>query len=187
MNIENFFENYGYLAIFIGSMFEGELIVSFAGSLCYQKVLSTPLVILLATLGTMFSEQICFYIGRYLGAKYLHKSKRFKHQIELIFVLIRKYQTTFILGCRFLYGLRTLSPFIIGASKITPRHFSIYNVIAALIWSVISVSIGYASAYVSNSLGYSNNLGYVFTFIIIFVSISIVAFFIKQFIKQLKV
>lgn len=186
MNLETFFTNYGYIAIFIGAAFEGELVVSFAGSLAYNNILYLPYVIILSTLGTMFAEQICFYLGRFLGSKYLHRINKFQDKINTIFSLVKRYQTLFILSCRFLYGLRNLSPLIIGAARVDPIKFSILNAVAAVIWSLISVGIGYMGAYVSQALGYSNIAGHCLTFILILTSIIILGFFIKQFLKSIK-
>jgi len=56
-------------------------------------------------------------------------------------------QILLILGFRFLYGLRTVTPFVIGASKITPTRFIILNILGAAIWAVIVGGMGYLFGY----------------------------------------
>jgi len=182
----SFVTEYGYWAVFIGSLIEGEMIVSIAGTFAYQGLLSLPYVIFFSTIATIIGEQICFYIGRFLGQRYLHKFPKFHSKIEIGFKLLHKYQTSFILMCRFLYGLRILSPFIIGSAKIDPLKYTILNCIAAVIWSVISTSIGYFGAYLGNHFGYSTAGQYIFTGVFILCTLSILPFFIKQIMKEMK-
>lgn len=48
-----------------------------------------------------------------------------------------------IVGFRFLYGIRTVTPFIIGASGLNPGRFIIWNFIGAGAWAVAVGSLGY--------------------------------------------
>jgi membrane protein DedA with SNARE-associated domain len=48
-----------------------------------------------------------------------------------------------ILGFRFLYGLRTVTPFVLGSSKIAPLYFMILNILGAFIWTIVIGVIGY--------------------------------------------
>lgn len=176
-NFESLLGQYGYIAVFVGALFEGELIVSLAGALSYQKILHPGKVILISGLATMVSEQICFYIGRYLGSKYVNENWP---KAQKVLGLVKKYQVLFILGCRFLYGLRTVSPFIIGSAKIDPVKFTIYNAVAAFMWSTISVGIGYFGAYAADSLGYSHIASYMITGVVVLASIAIVGVIVRH-------
>jgi membrane protein DedA with SNARE-associated domain len=57
--------------------------------------------------------------------------------------LLDKHQIWLILGFRFLYGLRTVAPFIIGASRISPFRFLILNILGASIWALVIGILGY--------------------------------------------
>ena len=57
--------------------------------------------------------------------------------------MLDKHQVWLILGFRFLYGLRTITPFIIGASRISPLRFLILNILGASIWAIVIGVIGY--------------------------------------------
>jgi membrane protein DedA with SNARE-associated domain len=58
-------------------------------------------------------------------------------------VLMGKHQLWLILGFRFLYGLRSVTPFLIGTSKIAPFGFFIMNMVGASVWAVIIGTMGY--------------------------------------------
>jgi membrane protein DedA with SNARE-associated domain len=47
------------------------------------------------------------------------------------------------LGFRFIYGIRNVTPFVIGASRLSPLKFFILNFLGALIWAVSFGLIGY--------------------------------------------
>ncbi|EOS96357.1 membrane protein [Erwinia tracheiphila PSU-1] len=49
----------------------------------------------------------------------------------------------FVIGVCFIYGLR-----IIGASKLKPQEFLLFNVIGTTLWALIFVSLGYAGGQV---------------------------------------
>ena len=58
--------------------------------------------------------------------------------------LIQRYHTPLILGVRFLYGLRTVGPMVIGMSPLPNFHFVLLNALGAIIWAVIIATLGYA-------------------------------------------
>jgi hypothetical protein len=48
-----------------------------------------------------------------------------------------------VLAFRFLYGLRLLSPFVIGTTHISYRRFLLLNAMAALVWAGIFATLGF--------------------------------------------
>ncbi len=46
-------------------------------------------------------------------------------------------RTGFILAFRFIYGMRTVSPVIIGLSSVSARRFVVLNAVAAIVWGVV--------------------------------------------------
>ncbi|MEX6314318.1 DedA family protein [Providencia manganoxydans] len=57
--------------------------------------------------------------------------------------MIRQHENFIIIAIRFAYGLRTVGPIIIGASKVNPFKFFILNILGGALWGVIIVSCGY--------------------------------------------
>ncbi|MGD0663409.1 MAG: DedA family protein, partial [Syntrophorhabdales bacterium] len=54
-----------------------------------------------------------------------------------------RYRTLLVIGFRFAYGFRTVTPFAIGLSNIRTSRFLVLNTIGALGWSVGVALIGY--------------------------------------------
>ncbi len=137
----------GYFILLLGSFVEGESVVLTAGFFAYKGYLSLPLIILIAFLGSTAADQLLFFLGRIYGPGLLERKPSLKPKAEKAFMLLKKYNVWFIMGFRFVYGIRTVSPFVIGASGIDVKRFAILNVIAAAIWSVLSCCAGYLLGY----------------------------------------
>lgn len=143
MSLEDFLQSWGYIAILIGTFLEGETIVIFAGIFASQGMMSLPLVFATALFGTFAGDQIYFTIGKHWGSKLLYRHPAIKRKTRSVFRLLKKYETGFILSFRFLYGLRNVSPFVIGMNGIGHPRFALLNFIAAFAWATIFAGGGY--------------------------------------------
>jgi membrane protein DedA with SNARE-associated domain len=56
---------------------------------------------------------------------------------------LERHPTAFILGFRFLYGLRTVSPVAVGTSEVSQARFLALNALAATLWAALFTAIGY--------------------------------------------
>jgi len=97
---------------------------------------------------SLLADQGSYFIGRYYGKSLINSFPSLKPRTERAFQLLRRYDNLFILSCRFIYGVRTISPFVIGASGVGVSRFIILNLIAAAIWSVSSCVTAYYFAYI---------------------------------------
>lgn len=141
--LQSFIENYGYLAILIGTFFEGETILILAGLAAHLGYLQLPWVIAAAFTGSLAGDQLYFRLGRRHGQRWLERRPRWQRRSHRVLVLLERHQTLLIIGFRFLYGLRTAAPFVIGMSGISPQRFLLLNTIGALLWSVAVGVLGY--------------------------------------------
>ncbi|WP_446809520.1 DedA family protein [Methylomonas sp. 2BW1-5-20] len=135
--------DYGYLALFIGTYLEGETILVIAGFLAHGGYLELEWVMLTAFLGTFAGDQTFFYLGRWKGIAFLEKRPLWHSKTDKVFDLLHKHQIPVILGFRFLYGVRNVTPFVIGASKIHPLKFFLLNFLGAGIWAIAVAYLGY--------------------------------------------
>jgi len=56
-------------------------------------------------------------------------------KVEFAFTLLRRQENLFILSFRFIYGLRNISPFIIGMTGVSRVKFVVLNMLAAIVWA----------------------------------------------------
>lgn len=154
ININDLLVNYGYWAVFIGCLLEGETILILGGLAAHQTSLRLVDVILVATLGGMLGDQILFWVGRFFGPRILPRLHRQQATIDRVSGLIQRYPTASIFSVRFLYGMRLVGPLVIGASRLSPIRFSLVNLLGAAVWATLFVMGGYwAGEALQNLLG----------------------------------
>lgn len=143
MDLQSIIENYGYAAIFIGTFLEGETILVLAGLAVHRGYLVLTWVILAAFLGSLCCDQLFFYLGRKHSQAVLSRRPAWKQKAQKVNRLMGRFETLIILSFRFLYGLRTVSPFVIGMSTVSVKKFVMLNAAGALIWAAAVAYGGY--------------------------------------------
>ena len=152
MSLELLITTYGYWAIGIGTFLEGETILVLGGFAAHRGFLELPWVMVCAFLGSFCGDQLYFYIGRANGERLLNNRPHWRAKSGRVFALLDKHQTGLILGFRFLYGLRTVTPFLIGAARIPPLRFFMLNMLGALVWAVVVAALGYFFGYAMEAI-----------------------------------
>lgn len=149
--MESFLSAYGqkigYLIVLVGSFFEGESVVLTAGFLSFTNFFSLPVVMFIAFAGSVSADQLLFFIGRRYGPGLIERRPHWKKRTEKIFYHLQRHSTLFIMGFRFVYGIRAISPIVIGASGVSIKRFAVLNLIAGVIWAVVSCGAGYGLGY----------------------------------------
>jgi len=134
---------YGQVAIFLGSAIEGETVAFFGGVAARRAVISYPQAAVAASLGSFLADEMLFISGRY--ATHTSIVRRFAEisTARRITDLLEKHPAVFILSFRFIYGIRTVSPVIIGMSNVSTIQFVVFNAISAGVWGTTITGIGY--------------------------------------------
>jgi membrane protein DedA with SNARE-associated domain len=136
-------EHYGYWVVGFGSIIEGETIVAIGGYFAREQALDLKTVMAIAFIGSFAGDQALFQLGKRLGPEFLARRPRLNVKAEKVFGLLSRYQTLFILGFRFVYGMRTISPLAIGASGLSTTRFFLLNGCAAAVWAVLVSLLGF--------------------------------------------
>ena len=144
MDLASLIQNWGYPAVFAGSLIEGETILALAAVAAHRGYLSLPWVIAAAAAGGFLGDQIYFLVGRFGGGRVLARWPRLRPGAERVRQLLDRYDTPLILGVRFLYGLRTVGPLAIGMSRVHWVRFALLNLAGAIVWAGLVAGIGYA-------------------------------------------
>lgn len=126
-----------YLVIVLFTFFEGETVVLIGGALISGGEVNMSVITLAACalLGSFCGDQTWFYIGRRYGTPLLTRWPNMAKKTEWAFRLLHRHETLFILSFRFIYGVRNVSPFIIGMSGVSRLKFLVLNLIAATVWA----------------------------------------------------
>ena len=133
--------NDGYLAILIGTFFEGETILLLGGFAAPLGYLDLPWMIASGLTGSFCGDQVFYYIGRHVGPQIIARRLLWQERAERVYKPLRRHQDLLILTFRFFYGLRNVTPFAMGAANVSRMRFFTLNLIGAVLWAI---SFGYA-------------------------------------------
>ncbi len=81
MDINGLIEQYGYAALVVGSVAEGETITLLGGVAAHQGLLKFPLVAAAVALGGMIGDQLLYFLGLRFGPALLQRFA--KHQKKI--------------------------------------------------------------------------------------------------------
>jgi membrane protein DedA with SNARE-associated domain len=143
MTLAELLDRYGYVAVVVGTFFEGETILIMAGFAAHQGYLHLPGVMLGAFVGSLAGDQLAFYLGRSQGQRLVARFPRLQVGVQHASRLLERYGTLLLLGFRFVYGIRNVTPFTAGLSHISVARFAVLNVLGAAVWSVAIAAAGY--------------------------------------------
>src|SRR6476620_9614137 len=132
-----------YLIIFVWTFLEGETIILFAGFAAAQGLVDPLLLVTFAWLGSFAGDQCYFWLGRNYGVRLLDRFPRWRGGVDTALSWLERYNTGFILSFRFIYGVRNLSSFAMGLSAIRWQRFLLLNFLAAGLWAVSFIAVGY--------------------------------------------
>lgn len=143
MDFASAVESYGYPAVLLGSLLEGETVVALAGLAAHRGYLSLEWVIAIAAVGAFLGDQVYFFLGRRFGSRLLARFPRLAPQVARGNALLARYDAVVILGMRFVYGLRMAGAIAVGMSHMRWPRFAVLNLLGALIWAPLVAGAGY--------------------------------------------
>ena len=144
MNFEELLESYGVWAVLIGSCFEGEMVNTLAGIGARAGYLPWPWVILLGWSGTFLATQAWFLAGKYAGEAVLKRRPQYQPKVDKATTLLHRRGIWVFVFYRFLYGLRTITPFAIGMTGVSTIKFMVIDGLCWLLWLGALATLGYA-------------------------------------------
>jgi membrane protein DedA with SNARE-associated domain len=143
LDVPQLIAQYGYLAVFIGTLLEGETVLALAGFAAHLGHLKLPTVIAVAFAGSVIGDQTAFLIGHRWGNRLLARSARLAAAVERVKPHLRRHANLFVLVNRFLVGLRTAGPIAVGIVGMPWPRFLVLNMIGAALWSATIATLGY--------------------------------------------
>src|SRR5512141_583644 len=82
MSFETIISRFGYPALVVGLLLEGETILVLAAFMARRGYLELPWVILIGFLVTFASDQFFFWLGRLQGEQFLERRPAWKQSVE---------------------------------------------------------------------------------------------------------
>ena len=143
MTLEAFITAYGYPALVIGTLLEGGVVGMVAGGLAHRGYLQLPWVICVIFGCSFGADQFFFRVGKRNGMALLAKRPKLEPQVDRVRRFLVTYHIIAVLGFRFIYGMRTITPIVIGASGFDTRRFVLLNLCSTLLWATVVGCSGY--------------------------------------------
>lgn len=141
--MEEFLDHYGYIALTVGTFFEGETAILLASSLIHRGIFSGVPTVLFAFAGSFISDWIYFLIGRFNGKVFVARRPSLQKRMEPMQRFFRTHQMPILFSYRFLYGFRVVIPLMVGMSGLSPRKYLFYSVVTGLLWAGTVSMLGY--------------------------------------------
>ena len=144
MNVQSLVETYGYVAVFIGCVLEGETVLVLAGTAAHLGYLALPLVIGVAATGAFLGDQLWFLVGRRYGPTIFQRWPKLQRGEALVHAQLDKHGAWIVMAMRFAVGLRMAIPLAMGAStSMSHGRFALLNALGAVVWSILFSVAGY--------------------------------------------
>jgi membrane-associated protein len=135
---------YGLLAVFVGTLLEGEGILIVAAALSAQGVLDPVRVWLAASSGAWLGHVFWFTMGRAIRERRLPLgSVAFKARAAKVKRLIEARPVTAVLLLQYLYGLRLVGAVALGLTEFSLLRFVLYQIVNCLVWAGLVGGVAY--------------------------------------------
>jgi membrane protein DedA with SNARE-associated domain len=135
---------WGYLAIAFGIFLEGESVLILGGAMAHRGLLSLPLVMLVAFLSAFAGDQFWFQMGRRYGRPLIERHPKWLARLGGVQARLQRYGDVFVFGFRFVYGIRTVTPVLLGMTDYPRARFVCLNLAGVAVWSVAISWAGWA-------------------------------------------
>ena len=137
---------YGYLILALYSFGGGMVALAGAGILASMGKMDIWLSIAIASFFNFLGDTILFWFAKTNKKdvqKYLQKYRR---KIAYTTLIMKKYGDLAIFIQKYIYGVKTLVPILMGMSRYDLKRFVLLNFFASIIWGVV---VGLVSFYFS--------------------------------------
>jgi membrane protein DedA with SNARE-associated domain len=143
MTIDNLIAHYGLAAIFLVAGTEGEAGAVAGGLVAHRQLIPLWQVGAAVYAGSFLAGQLLFLAARrFRDTPWIRKQTGRPVYATVLRALERR-PIGYILIYRFVFGVRTLTPLVLGGTQIPTLRFTLLNALAAVIWSVVFTGLGY--------------------------------------------
>lgn len=136
-------EQYGYWAVFVGGILEGETVFVAAGYGVSQEYLAPLPAFLAAVAGGAVGDTLYYALGRAYGARLIRALPVLRRPRARAVLLLRRWGRATAFLTRFAYGLRIVLPLSIGAARLPWPVFLLFNLLGSVAFAATYLSLGY--------------------------------------------
>ena len=143
--MEQLLIRYGILAVFFGSMVEGDAMPVVAGLGAHHGYFTLWEALAASIVGMFLGDCVWYWIGRRFGAK-IEKTNLYRRHLSKGMSFVDKVGVWQILFARAVYGTRNATMMYWGLRKLNFAVFAAIDVTGCFLWGLILVPLGYLSS-----------------------------------------
>jgi membrane protein DedA with SNARE-associated domain len=136
-------QKYGYLAILLGTLAEGEIFLALGGVCARQGLMNMWIVIIMAMAGSFLSHSLFYCLGRWRGLALVQRFPKLQAGYPKAQALAQRFGPACILIVQFLYGMRLVTCLVLGTLKLRTAPFVLWQLLAVSIWALSMAAAGY--------------------------------------------
>lgn len=142
--LEQLVRTWGYWAVLLGILLEGETILVLATLAAHRGYLSVDWVVAFAYAGAVLGDQAVFHLGRWRGERMLARWPRLADHVAHARRLTDRHTRWLGLLFRMTYGLRTALPLLWGMTgRMSAPRFLAIDAVAAALWVAVVVGLSW--------------------------------------------
>jgi membrane protein DedA with SNARE-associated domain len=145
--------HYGYIVLIIALMLEllafplpGEALMTYCGYIIYMKKMNWPISIIVAAFGAAAGITLSYFIGKALELgffeKYGHYIHMDKKRLDKLSSWFEKYGNKLLIIAFFIPGVRHVTGYFSGITKVSYKKFAVNAYIGAFLWTATFISLG---------------------------------------------
>ena len=140
---ESWIEQYGYWAVLVGGILEGETVFVAAGYAISREYLAPLPTFLAAVAGGTLGDFAYYLLGRFAGQRIIRTFAVLRRPRARAVLLLRRWGRATAFLTRFAYGLRIILPLSIGAARFPLLVFLLFNLLGSMAFAASYLSLGY--------------------------------------------
>jgi membrane-associated protein len=123
----------------------GDSLLFIAGAIAASGSLQAGILVATIASGAMIGNTVNYWIGAWLGHKIYDGTIRWidKAALQRTHDFYERHGGKTIVAARFIPVVRSFAPLVAGASRMDLGKFRLFNIVGALLWSVLLVGGGY--------------------------------------------
>jgi len=178
---------YRYLGIFLGTIFEGPVVMAAVGFLVKLGHFNFFLAYILMILGDLAGDVVWYYVGYFGANNFIKKFGRFfginDEAMEKVKTLFYKHHSKIIFLSKITMGFGLAVPILVtaGITKISIKNFIILNLLGGFIWTAFIMILGYFFGNIYLLISESLRIGFIVGVIIL---ISALIFGFSKFLRK---
>lgn len=131
---------------FLMPFLPGDALIFAIGMICARGELNIAVIIPLLIFAALLGDNLNYYIGAKFGKHILTSEKTYfiqKRHIQRAEVFFQKNGRNSIIMARFIPVVRTIVPFLSGATNVNYKTFLKYSFVGAVLWVAVISLLGY--------------------------------------------